>query len=143
MRFEEYQFGTPQYAQSIELRDDILRAPLGLDFTVKMLEVEWQDIHIGAFDDSGEICACLVLSPMTDDAIKMRQVAVKKSLQGQGIGSDLVHFTEALLRLKGYTKIELNARLTAVKFYQRLDYDIVGDEFFEVGIAHFRMEKNI
>ena len=38
-------------------------------------------------------------------------------------------------------KIVLNARKTAVGFYEKLGYERKGDMFTEVGIAHFKMHK--
>jgi predicted GNAT family N-acyltransferase len=39
--------------------------------------------------------------------------------------------------------ILLHARKYAAAFYTVMDYQVVGDEFTEVGIPHFMMEKEI
>jgi len=143
MNFEEYQFATPHYALSVALRDKILRAPLGLVFNEEQLSEEWKDIHIGGFNAAGKLCACLVLSPIDEQKIKMRQVAVNDELQGQGIGTALVRFAENVLIRKGYSELVLSARTPAVVFYERMDYERVGDEFEEVGIPHYKMRKKL
>jgi len=37
----------------------------------------------------------------------------------------------------------MNARKTAKGFYEKLGYEIKGDEFVEVTLPHFYMQKNI
>ena len=143
MTFEEYQFASPFYALSIALRDKILKAPLGLVFNAEELSLEWKDLHLGAFNAKGELCACLVLSPLGKHKIKMRQVAVNDEVQGMGIGTSLVKYAEEEAKRRGYSEMVLSARIPAVIFYERMDYNIVGDEFVEVGIPHFNMKKQL
>jgi predicted GNAT family N-acyltransferase len=47
--------------------------------------------------------------------------------------------TETLVK----AAIELHARANAVNFYAKYAYRIVGDEFEEVGIPHFKMIKRL
>lgn len=130
------------YQQAVKLRRRILRVPLGLDFSPEELDHEASDKHfVGLVDD--QVVACLVMAPQNCSVVKMRQVAVDASLQGQGLGSKLVQASEAWAKEAGYSQIELNARDTAVQFYESLDYRIVGEEFVEVGIPHRKMVKDI
>ena len=71
----------------------------------------------------------------------MRQLAVAAELQGQGIGTALVEFAEALAREIGYRRMILHARETAVPFYEKQGYSIIGEGFEEVTIPHWAMEK--
>jgi predicted GNAT family N-acyltransferase len=50
-------------------------------------------------------------------------------------------FAENIARDLGYKKLCMHARKTAVGFYQKLGYGIAGEEFVEVTIPHFIMEK--
>jgi predicted GNAT family N-acyltransferase len=59
------------------------------------------------------------------------------------VGSFLISESEKLAVAKGYNKIELHARDTAVEFYVKAGYSILGDVFQEVGINHFFMYKNL
>lgn len=130
------------YDLSISLRDKILRKPLGLEFSVEDLAEEYNDYHLGLLCD-GDLIACLVMSPKEPNVIKMRQVAVDESFQSKGLGSILVRACEEFCREKGFEKIVLNARDTAIKFYERLEYQKEGEPFIEVGIKHMKMYKNI
>jgi len=141
MTILEFEFGTPIYDESIRLRDDILRAPLGLDFSPADLEGEYAMYHLGAFQADGKMVGCLIMQPLSDEVFHMRQVAVAEDQQGQGIGTAMVLASEELTSKYGGEKIVLHARIAAVPFYKKLAYEVIGEQFEEVGIAHFKMEK--
>ncbi len=134
--------GTNEYLQMIELRMHILRRPLGLDFTHEELEREKEDVLIGCFDDD-KLEGCCLLTKTNDHTVRLRQMAVIDGLQGKGIGRVLMSFAENVARDLGYKKLTMNARKTAVGFYEKLGYSICSDEFHEVTIPHFVMEKDL
>lgn len=143
MYITEISFGTPEYDEEVGLRDRILRQPLGLQFHIKDLEKEYNDIHLVCFADSGKMAGCLILSPVDQYIIKMRQVAVDQAWQKKGIGTMLVAASEEYALQKGFDEIVLHARDLAVPFYLRLGYEVYGDPFTEVGILHHAMKKKV
>lgn len=126
----------------VNLRNEILRKPLGLSFTEEELEGEKDDILMGAFEDD-RLLGCCVLTPMDAGSVRLRQMAVPKNMQGKGIGKALMIFAENIARDLGYKKLCMHARKTAIGFYEKLGYSINGDEFMEVTIPHFTMEKSL
>ena len=136
-------FGTPAFDQALSLRNDILRVPLNLHFEVEDISEEWDSYHLGYFNEHGHLVGCLTLKPLTDGEIKMRQVAVKASIQKQGIGKALVQASEEFCIDCHFTKIILHARKDAVQFYKKLSYKTIGKMFEEVGIPHYKMYKNM
>ena len=134
--------GSGEYQAELALRNALLRKPIGLDLYLEDLSREDGDYHIGAFRE-GALVGCLILTPVGNENIKMRQVAVKEADQGLGIGSRLVAYSEGFAGAKGYSRIVLAARKTAVGFYERLGYGVIGDAFIEVGIPHFVMMKDL
>lgn len=142
MIIHEVEHGSPAYWATVELRDAVLRKPLGLHFQAEELAAEKDSRHIACY--RGErLVGCLVLRPMAGGDIQMRQVAVVAELQGHGIGTALVEFAEALSRKIGYRRLVLHARETAVPFYEWLGYARIGDRFEEVTIPHWAMEKRL
>ncbi|TNE79103.1 MAG: GNAT family N-acetyltransferase [Bacteroidetes bacterium] len=141
LRIEIIPHGSEQYEASVALRDKVLRQPLGLQFSEEELAKESDQIHVIASVDDALI-GVLVLVPIGPKTYKMRQVAVAPEWQGKGIGTRLVSFSEEYAIRKGVCCIELHARKEAVQFYLDLAYTKLGDEFVEVGIPHFKMEKN-
>ncbi len=135
-------FASPEYAQTIQLRDEILRKPLGMQFSISDLAEEFNQIHIGGFIED-ELVACLVMQIKNPKVAKMRQVAVRDDMQNMGLGTSLVHFFEEESRRRGIEQIELHAREQASSFYKTLAYQIVGEPFIEINIPHFLMVKQL
>jgi predicted GNAT family N-acyltransferase len=136
------EFGSAQHRASIELRRQVLRIPLGLDFEQEDLDAEHSQYHFACIDGE-EIAGILLFKVMREGPLKMRQVAVREDLQGKGIGKMLVQFSEQWATENKFMSIELNARKTAVPFYTALGYDVEGTEFSEVNIPHYKMVKKL
>jgi predicted GNAT family N-acyltransferase len=124
------------------LRDEVLRAPLGLPLSEDDLKGEADQLHFGLFDDD-ELAACVTAIALTTDHAKIRQTAVAAAYQRQGLGRRIVMQLEAALAERGFVSLSLHARSTAVGFYQKLGYETVGDEFIEVSIPHRKMAKRL
>ena len=134
-------FGSPEYDRTVELRRAVLRRPLGLEFDPDQLAAEGEDTHLALYDGD-DLLACLVLSPQ-GEALKMRQVAVRADARGRGVGRELVRASERWAIENGFTRMTLHARQTAVPFYERLGYLVVGDPFLEIGLPHRAMRRSL
>jgi ribosomal protein S18 acetylase RimI-like enzyme len=132
--------GSKEYQQMVHLRNEILRKPLGLTFTQEELEKEKEEILIGAFEDE-KMLGCCMLIKESPAVVRLRQMAVLNNLQGKGIGRALMQFAENIARDRGFRKITMHARKSAIGFYEKLGYQVTGDEFNEVTIPHHIMEK--
>ncbi len=142
MALKQIDHGTKEYLQMIKLRKEILRQPLGLSYTPDELAGEKEDILIGAFDDD-DMLACCLMTKVDNKCLRLRQMAVQNNLQGKGIGASMMNFAELVARDKGFKKLIMHARKTALGFYEKLGYKVVGDEFIEVTIPHVVMEKKL
>jgi GNAT superfamily N-acetyltransferase len=134
--------GTPEYQKMIKLRDDILRKPLGLGFTSQELEEEKNNMLIGAFEED-TILGCCMLVEENPQIVRLRQMAVLNDLQGKGIGRALMNFAENIARDRGYKVLSMHARKNAIGFYEKMGYKVAGNEFTEVTIPHYVMEKKL
>lgn len=126
----------------IELRNEILRKPLGLYFNPEELNSEKDEILLGAFDE-GKLVGCCMLSRSDNGSCRLRQMAVDQNLQKKGIGATLIHFAENIARDRGYRTMIMHARKSAVGFYKKFGYIVMSDEFEEVTIAHYLMGKRL
>jgi predicted GNAT family N-acyltransferase len=142
MALKQIDHGSKEYQQMVALRMEILRKPLGLSFTEEELVKEKEDILIGAFDED-KILACCLLTKIDNATIKLRQMAVQNNLQGKGIGASMMSFAETVARDKGYKKLMMHARNTAIGFYEKFDFKVRGNEFIEVNVPHHMMEKRL
>jgi predicted GNAT family N-acyltransferase len=135
-------YGTPEYRQMIKMRDEILRKPLGITFSENELENEKDNLFIGAFEDD-ELLGCCMIVQLDPKKAKLRQMAVLNNVQGKGIGRALIQFAENIARDHGYRIMNMHARKNTVPFFEKMGYRISGDEFIEITIPHFEMEKEL
>jgi predicted GNAT family N-acyltransferase len=140
MGLKQIDHGSAEYQQMIQLRSNILRQPLGLTFTKEELEKEKENILIAAFDED-EMLGCCMLTPVDKQTLQLRQMAVNNNLQGKGIGASIMAFAENISRDRGFKKLIMHARNTAIGFYEKFGYKVKGSEFIEVNIPHHVMEK--
>ena len=142
LTFRQTPYGSAAYEASVALRYEVLRQPLGLEFSSEQLETEASAYHLGCYRD-GELLGCLILVPCDDEKVKMRQVAVADHAQGQGVGRALVAYAEDFARQHGFREITMHARETAVPFYEKLGYRRHGECFEEITIPHWQMCKQL
>ena len=133
---------SPYYQQVLELRNRVLRIPLGLNLADEDLSEEKDQFTIVILKEE-KVAASLMLKVMGEGKLKLRQMVVDTPFQKSGLGSILLGYAENFCLLNNYLDIELNARQPAVGFYTKSGYSVVGDEFEEVGIPHVRMEKQL
>lgn len=141
--FQPIVFGSADYRQECELRQRVLRIPLGLNLYNEDLGPEKDQLHFGLFDEAHVLIACVIALPLGAGKAKIRQMAVAPEHQGRGHGRILLQSAEALLAERSVRELCLHARKTAVPFYERLGYRTSGPEFLEVGIPHIAMEKHL
>ena len=142
MALKQIEHGTDEYRQMVNLRNEILRKPLGLSFDPEELEREKHDVLIGAFED-GKILGCCMLTKVNNSTCRLRQMAVDIRLQRKGVGHALMNFAENLARDYGFKILMMHARKTAIGFYEKQGYRVNGEEFIEVTVPHYVMEKRL
>ena len=134
-------FDSPEQKQLIKLRQKVLRTPLGLRFSKEELQAEQNQLNIVAITDNIVIGGMLLVKE--DHKIKMRQVCVDPNFQSHGIGKKLLDFANIFAKENNFNAIYCHARLTAQNFYLTNGYQIISDQFLEVGLPHYKMELRI
>jgi GNAT superfamily N-acetyltransferase len=105
--------------------------------------------HFGAFR-SGELVgiASLFLAEMPEhpgvSALQLRGMATTPTVRGAGFGRALVAACVAFASASGKSLIWCNARTSAVEFYRKLGWEILGTEFEVPDVGpHFHMWRRI
>jgi len=142
MGLKQIDHGSREYRQMVDLRDQLLRKPLGMTFTPEELEKEKEETMIASYDED-DILGCCILTKVDNETVRLRQMAVHPDYQRKGIGASIMSFAENLARDKGYRYLIMHARDTAIGFYEKFGYKIKGDTFTEVGLPHHVMQKEL
>ena len=131
-----------EYEQMIQLRIKALLEPIGVPAHYIVPEKERNDFFIAAFEEN-KMVGCCVLTPQENGVVQLRQMAVLKEMQGKKIGAAIIAFAEKVAKENGFTVLMMHARNPVITFYEKCGYTTAGEEFFEVGIGHHKMQKNL
>jgi predicted GNAT family N-acyltransferase len=93
--------------------------------------------------ENENVVGCLFIKIVSKELVKFRQMAIAEKYQYQGFGQSIIRFAENFCILNQYKKIELHARETAIDFYQKQNFQQIGEVFYEVGIPHLKMVKTL
>ncbi|MDZ7796807.1 MAG: GNAT family N-acetyltransferase [Candidatus Marinimicrobia bacterium] len=137
-----YEHGFAIYQESVILRTRILLETIGRPEKASEFDFPEKDIYLGAF--LGErLVATLILTPVDNEKIQMRQLAVNENFRNIGIGRTLVKKSEMISLERGFKYLILHARESVLDFYDRLGYKRCGERFIEVNLPHWKMEKSL
>ena len=135
-------YGSHEYEQMIQFRIKALLEPIGVPAHYIVPGKERNDFFVAAFEEE-KMIGCCVLTPQENGIVQLRQMAVSKEMQGKKIGAAIIEFAEKIARDSGFTVLMMHARNPVMAFYEKCGYTIVGEEFFEVGIGHHKMQKHL
>ncbi len=134
---------SPLYQKERELRNKVLLRPIGIpDFGWEMNDSKsWHFIAL----EQGELIGCVLLLPLDTKNKKgqLMQMAVEHTWQGKGIGKLLVGSLLSFARKAGLEEIEIHSRAEVTSFYEQLGFQIIGEEFTQVGIKHRYMSLQL
>jgi GNAT superfamily N-acetyltransferase len=136
------ELGSAEYAQMLDLRNRVLREPLGMVLSARDTKGDLRADLLAALRD-GRLVACCLLTRESPDLVQLRAMAVEPALQGTGVGRALVTFAEGVARERGAGALQLEARQTAIGFYARLGYVAEGEEYVKVTLPHRLMRKRL
>jgi N-acetylglutamate synthase-like GNAT family acetyltransferase len=128
INFKEVVFSSPEYKDLLNIRHEVLRKPIGMALRPKDTASDEQEYHLAAFDN-GKAIGCVLLRPLDNGSIQLRQMAILDRYRGQNIGAKLVQFAEQVAVDKQFNTIETRARKTAAGFYAKLGYVSCAYEF--------------
>jgi|SRR6218665_479918 len=130
------------YPQELELRYQVLRAPLGMDRASVKFPFDADSLHLVALD-GGEVVGCVLFHPEGLQTGRLFQMAVSPSRQKSGLGAQLVRALEEALVARGIQEVTLHARAHVAGFYEKLGYAVYGEPFMEVSVPHVHMRRRL
>ena len=99
-------------------------------------------LHMVVKDGQGVIGTARVLF-LTDNQVKLERIAILKPLRYRGVGRGSISFLDKELKGRGVEQVILHAQCVAVAFYRSCGFEETGSTFWEVGIKHIKMQKNL
>lgn len=103
-----------------------------------MDNVDYSACHL-FLEENGEVAAYLrAFKDENDGEIHIGRVLSVE--HNKGLGTDLMNKAIDYFKQNKIKSIVLNSQISAVKFYKKLGFNTVGEEFIEAGIPHIKME---
>lgn len=131
------------------VRHPVLRVGKPIESCVFEDDDHQTTIHLGLFTDGNLISICSFFNKPNPNIFEtpqyqLRGMAVLEAFQNKGLGKIILKHGEDLLKVKNIKTIWCNARETAIEFYKKNGYQIVGEPFNIKGIGlHYTMYKSL
>ncbi len=100
------------------------------DPSIEMIDEYLKSSFIFIAEQNKKIVGVIVLSPLSEDLVEIKNIAVEPEFQGQGIGSYLIENMISVAIEQGYKEICIgtaNSSIGQLYLYQKL-----GFEFYEI-----------
>lgn len=142
LSFEIIEFLSPDYYATLQLREDVMRKPLGILLSAEDIKDDCMRTHIGGYYNDKLVCTCS-FKIIHKKIAHIYSICVKQELQNRGVGQQLINFTEKYVKLRGVARLYVEGRKSAKKFYQKCGFSPCGSEYIDMNILHQDMRKNI
>ena len=126
-----------------DLRYRVMREPLQKPRGSEKNEGDALGQHFALYEN-GILQAIARLDTSEPGIAQVRFVSVELTTQGKGFGKLIMNAVEQKAKADGNSKMILHARDYAVKFYEKLDYTLLGESYklFDI-LQHYLMEKEL
>lgn len=132
-----------EWQQYYQLRWQVLRQPWQQPLGSERDEHEADAYHVMLVNAEGVIAAVGRLHKCSDVGAQIRYMAVAEAYRGQGAGRRVLQALEQQAVVWHCQSVKLNARETAVSFYQTLGYQQLAAAETLFGIGHYQMQKQL
>ena len=131
-----------EFVAYYELRWRVLRKPWGQPSGSERDELDDAATHVAGYDEAKRLVCVGRLHAVETGVGRVRYMAVEEPMRGRGLGHAVLDELERLAKRQGMTAIRLDARESAVGFYQRNGYEAVGEGHTLFGdVHHSKMRK--
>ena len=138
------EYNSAEFYQAAQLRYQLFFAPLNLPWDLVQDERQDSYFHAAiAMEDT--IVAYGQLVPHPNRIYQICQMVVQSDYQRQNLGRKILMFLIDLAKQEQAIALTLNARLTAVDFYQKLGFHTDGVPFPSsiTGVPHITMNQTL
>ncbi|MGI5308427.1 YiiD C-terminal domain-containing protein [Rheinheimera sp. WS51] len=132
-----------EWQQYYQLRWQVLRQPWQQPQGSEQDSLDAKAYHLLLINDAGDIAAVGRIHQCQDKTAQIRYMAVAEAYRGKGAGRRILQGLEQQAVLWQCVSVILNARESAIGFYQGLGYQAKEEAEALFGIAHTKMAKVI
>ena len=138
----QYKFLTGLSDDERNIRHEVFVAEQGFDESEEFDGIDAECDHIIIYVDN-KAAACCRYFRYDENSYTIGRVAVIEDFRGIGLGEMLMDAAEDLIRSLNAKKIIVHAQMRVKGFYKKCRYKEVGEPFFDGGVKHIAMEKQL
>lgn len=133
---------TEMLAQALLIRKKVFVKEQNVPLEIEIDEFEESATHFLVINDNNMPIATSRMRNVKGKA-KIERVCVLAEYRQLHIGKKLMQFMEKIAIKNQFKVLVLSAQIQAVQFYQKLGYKVCSGIFFDAGIEHCKMEKQL
>ena len=124
-------------AEILPVRHQVLWPEKPVEFV--RVEGDEQGIHFGLYKDDQLVTVISLFEE--GKSIRFRKFATLPGFQNQGLGRKMILHTIDYARERGFERLWCDARLDALRFYERAGFEKFSRTFFKEEIEYCKIEK--
>lgn len=129
--------------QVLEIRKKVFQEEQGISSHIENDQLDKVAIHALAYLDLEKKTPVATGRIIYDgEKCTLGRVAVLKEYRGKRYGDFIVRFLLNRAFITGIDDVYCSAQEDSVKFYKKIGFSKIGDQFMEAGIKHFPMKIN-
>lgn len=129
------------YEDALSVRRDVFIIEQQIAPEEEIDELEDTAVHFIAYESKIPVGAGRMR--IINQKGKAERICVLSTHRQKHVGQAVMAAIEDYARQHGLTSMVLNAQITAVPFYKKLNYRITSEEFMDAGIPHYEMQKKL
>ncbi|HHT97586.1 MAG TPA: GNAT family N-acetyltransferase [Clostridiales bacterium] len=132
--------GNDDISEALIIRKEVFQIEQGVDPKLEFDDLDKLAMHAMVYTDINRTKAVATgRILLLDDKCVMGRVAVLKDFRGKEYGDFVVRLLLNRAFTSGIKEVFIHSQLSAVGFYEKLGFKILGEQFLEAGIRHVEM----
>ncbi len=127
---------------ALEVRRQVFVAEQSIPEGLELDGCDREALHMVVKDGERVIGTARVLF-LANGQAKIERMAILKPFRGRGIGKKIISFLNEELKNRQVEEVVLHAQYSVVAFYKSCGFKASGPTFWEAGIRHLKMQKQL
>ncbi len=128
--------------EAFEVRKKVFTEEQGIPEDLEFDNHDREALHMVVKDGERVIGTARVLFLTTNQA-KIERMAILRPFRHRGIGRRIISFLNEELKNRHVEEVVLHAQYSVVAFYKSCGFEESGLPFWEVGIKHIKMQRQL
>ena len=96
-------------------------------------------LHFGVSLDGKVVCVASIY--LDNKSARLRKFATLNKYQGDGVGTFMLNHLVSELKIYGVEYLWFDARESAIEFYKRFGFSVLGERFYKKDVPYFKMDS--